>query len=160
MIIEYKNLSEITNTLTGKKKVLVGGCFDILHWGHIVFLRNAARLGDFLIVALESDEFIKKHKKRQPVHSIDKRAEILDSLKFVDLVIKLPLLKGFDDYLNLVKTVSPSFIAITEGDPQTENKKKQAKIVGAKLVAVTKRIHPFSTNSIIKNETFYRHRSS
>jgi len=73
-----------------KKKVLVGGCFDILHYGHIHFLKNARALGDYLVIALESDKNIKRIKGSfRPIHDQDKRREILESLNFVDEVIIL-----------------------------------------------------------------------
>ena len=54
--------------------VLVGGCFDILHFGHLMFLKNAKEEGKVLVVLLESDEFIKKFKHREPVHKQNERA--------------------------------------------------------------------------------------
>src|SRR6266403_2209747 len=52
-----------------KKIVLVGGCFDIIHFGHIQFLQKAKEAGDYLIVALEPDERIINYKKRTPIHT-------------------------------------------------------------------------------------------
>lgn len=160
MIIDYSQVENIIHKFEAKTKVLVGGCFDVFHYGHLIFLKKAKELGDVLIIALESDDFILKHKKRKPVHNIEQRAEILDSLKFIDIVIKLPLMKGYKDYLELVKKISPQFIAITEGDPQKQNKEKQAKIVGAKVITVTKKIKPYSTSFILKNAPFYWNRST
>ena len=59
------------------KKVLVGGCFDLIHYGHIVFLKEARKQGDYLIVALESDDNVKKYKgENRPVHKQSERAEM------------------------------------------------------------------------------------
>ena len=132
------------------KIVLVGGCFDLLHYGHLTFLKKAKKEGDFLIVALESDEFIKDHKDRVSIHSQDQRAEILASLVFVDLVIKLPIFRSDIEYSSFVKKIKPSIIAITKGDKQLDNKKKQAQEVGAKVVTVSDLIRDFSTKEIIK----------
>jgi len=134
-----------------KKKILVGGCFDLLHYGHLTFLRNAKKEGDFLIVALESDEFIKLRKKRSSIHNQEQRAEILAELEAVDLVVKLPLFKLDNEYFHLIKLIRPSVIAVTEGDSQMLNKKKQAAEIGAKLKTVSNLIAGFSTRSIIKN---------
>ena len=78
--------------------VLVGGCFDILHIGHIRFLKAARKQGDSLVVALESDEFIRLQKRREPFHTQAERAEILAALRSVDTVILLPLLSTDEDY--------------------------------------------------------------
>ncbi len=149
-IIALKELSEFIPKILAKKTVLVGGCFDLLHFGHLTFLRNAKQAGDFLIVALESDEFIKKYKKRDPIHLQEQRAEILASIKYVDLVIKLPLFKSDKEYYDLVERIKPSLIAVTEEDKQIRNKRKQAKLVGAKVAIVSSLVKNLSSQEIIK----------
>jgi cytidyltransferase-like protein len=124
LIIRYKDLHDKKQVFENKKTVLVGGCFDLIHFGHLKFLEKAKEQGDFLIVALESDEFIKKHKRKLPVHQQSERAEILSNLNMVDLIVLLPFFRTNNDYFNLVKKISPSIIAVTEGDKQLENKKK------------------------------------
>lgn len=69
------------------KKVLTYGTFDILHYGHIRLLKRARKLGDYLIVALSTEEFNKIKGKGTSYHSYEQRKEILESLKYVDLVI-------------------------------------------------------------------------
>ena len=69
------------------KKVLVGGVFDIIHYGHVHFLKNAKSLGDHLVVALESDKNVKRLKgEKRPIHNQNQRREMLESLEFVDEV--------------------------------------------------------------------------
>src|SRR3989337_4236939 len=93
------------------KKVLVGGCFDVIHYGHIHFLKQAKSLGDHLIVALESDKNIKRLKgKVRPIHSQNQRREMLESLSFVDKVIILSDNMTDSDYLKLVQDVKPHII--------------------------------------------------
>ncbi len=150
LIIKYNEIKEVKNFLKGKKTILVGGCFDLIHYGHLKFLEKANEQGDFLIVALESDEFIKKHKRKLPVHQQSERAEILSNLNMVDLIVLLPFFQTNDDYFELVKKVSPSIIAVTEGDKQLENKKKQAKEIGAEVKEVVTNLKNFSTRSIAK----------
>jgi len=133
-----------------KKIVLVGGCFDILHFGHIQFLEKARKCGDYLMVALEPDERIVQSKNRIPIHTQMERAQNLLALRHVDHVIFLPLLHGFDDYLQLVQQVKPHVIAITSNDPQRENKQKQADAIGTQLVAVTDMIGNFSSSVIYR----------
>lgn len=133
-----------------KKIVLVGGCFDLLHYGHYIFLKKAKNQGDYLIVAVESDQSIIKHKKRKPIHSQKQRTEILTELKCVDKVILLPYLSSDSEYELFVKKIHPDIIAVTQGDPQIENKRKQAAQVGGKLEIVTPVLGDYSTQKIIK----------
>lgn len=68
------------------KKVLTYGTFDLLHYGHIELLRRAKSLGDYLIVALSTDEFnLKKNKKSYYDYEI--RKKMLEAIRYVDLVI-------------------------------------------------------------------------
>lgn len=132
------------------KKVLVGGCFDILHFGHIQFLKKAKKLGDYLVIALESDENVKKLKGiNRPIHSQKQRKEILESLNFVDEVISLPKMKNDSDYETLVIKISPSYIAVTKGDHVISKKKNHAKKVNAKVVEIPK-AKSLSTSDITK----------
>ena len=66
--------------------ILTYGTFDLFHYGHMNLLRRARELGDFLIVALSTDEF-NSIKGKQSVMPYDKRKEILEAIRYVDLVI-------------------------------------------------------------------------
>src|SRR5208283_314558 len=70
----------------GKKIVFTNGCFDLLHIGHIRCLREARRLGDILIVGLNSDASVKRLKPGRPINEESHRAEVLASLDMVDYV--------------------------------------------------------------------------
>ena len=75
----------------GKKIVLANGCFDFFHVGHIRYLAGAKALGDCLIVAINSDEQVRKLKgKNRPLMPERERAEILSALKFADYVTIFP----------------------------------------------------------------------
>lgn len=133
------------------KIVLVGGCFDVLHLGHVIFLEKAKKLGDKLVVLLESDENIKKIKgNNRPINNQENRAKMLMNLRMVDQVIKLSGIKTDDEYIVLIKKIKPSIIAVTDGDKRIWQKKEQAKLVGAKLVKVTKLIPHQSTSRVIE----------
>jgi len=68
------------------KRVLTYGTFDLLHYGHIRLLKRAKALGDYLIVAISTDEFNAiKHKKAY--HNYETRKEMLEAIRYVDLVI-------------------------------------------------------------------------
>ena len=132
------------------KKVLVGGCFDILHYGHIHFLKKASSLGTRLVVALESDSSIKRLKgASRPIHSQVRRKEMLESLSFVDEVIILKNRMRDGDYRKLVTSLKPQIIAVTKGDPVMAKKKAHADTVGAKIVEIPK-IRVASTSRIAK----------
>ena len=133
-----------------KKIVLVGGCFDIVHLGHLIFLEKAKAKGDILIVLLESDENIRKNKgQNRPINNQENRAIFLTKLKMVDYVIKLPEMKSDEDYLEILKKIKPNIIAVSEGDSALEKKKKQAKEIGARVLEVNKLIPHQSTSLII-----------
>lgn len=134
-----------------KKVVLVGGCFDIVHLGHVIFLEKAKAEGDVLVVLLESDENIKKNKgNNRPVNNQANRAEFLTKLRMVDKVIKLPEMKSDEEYLEIIKKIKPDIIAVSEGDENLEKKKIQAQGIGSRVVEVTKRIPKQSTSRIIE----------
>lgn len=148
-IVHLSEIDQLHTETSHKQTVLVGGCFDLLHYGHLLFLQNAKKLGDILIIALESDEFIRNRKKRKPVHTQQQRAEILTALQVVDYVILLPYLKSDKEYFDLVSRVKPHIIAITENDPYKTHKQKQADQIGAKLEVVIPLLEQFSSSSII-----------
>ncbi len=147
---------DIEEPIPSEKRVLVGGCFDILHLGHVTFLDEAKKRGNILYVAVESDEFMKARKKRKPVHTQEERAFILSRLRPVDNVILLPFYQDDTHYFDLVRRVRPSVIAVTEDDPQLINKKKQAAEVGAKVEVVTGNINNLSSSSIQSYAPFSR----
>lgn len=69
------------------KKVITYGTFDLLHYGHINLLRRAKALGDYLIVALSTDEFNQNEKNKNCYFSYEQRKQLLESIRYVDLVI-------------------------------------------------------------------------
>jgi len=91
----------------GAKIVMANGCFDILHYGHVRFLQQAKALGDFLVVALNSDSSIARAKgTNRPINKQAERAELLLALDAVDLVVI------FDEAApgNIVKYLSPDVL--------------------------------------------------
>lgn len=68
------------------KKVITYGTFDLLHWGHIHLLERAKSLGDYLVVAISTDEF-NQIKHKEAYHSYEHRKYILEAIKYVDEVI-------------------------------------------------------------------------
>jgi len=71
----------------GKKIVFTNGCFDILHIGHIRYLKQAKEMGDILVVGLNADISVTLLKPQRPVNPQEHRAEILSSLNMVDYIV-------------------------------------------------------------------------
>lgn len=69
------------------KRVITYGTFDLLHYGHINLLRRAKQQGDYLIVGLSTDEFNDKEKSKKCYFSYEKRKQLLEAIRYVDLVI-------------------------------------------------------------------------
>ena len=90
IITSEKRLKEIVEEIKKEKKKIVftNGCFDLLHKGHVSFLKKAKQLGDILIVGINSDESVKKLKgKDRPIIDEESRAFVLSNLKSVDYVV-------------------------------------------------------------------------
>ncbi|MDH4226879.1 MAG: D-glycero-beta-D-manno-heptose 1-phosphate adenylyltransferase [Deltaproteobacteria bacterium] len=90
-----------------KKVVFTNGCFDILHAGHVRYLKKAASLGDVLVIGLNSDSSvrgIKGHKR--PIVPEKERAEVLSALGFVDYVV----LFGDSTPIKLITAVKPDIL--------------------------------------------------
>lgn len=107
----YKNWQELTRALSavrsGKKVVFTNGCFDILHVGHIHYLKEARSLGDFLVLGLNTDASVRKLKgEERPLQNEDDRAEILAALECVSFVT----LFAEPTPLELIKTVKPELL--------------------------------------------------
>lgn len=149
-----KKASEKISDLKTKNEtiVLVGGCFDILHAGHIAFLKAAKNSGDKLFILLESDDAIRQKKgNSRPIHTQEDRASILSSLNSVDYIILLPHLKSDAEYDELIFALKPDIIAITKGDSGKIHKLRQANLIDAKVIEVIGKIEEVSTTKL-KNE--------
>jgi len=115
---------EIAKYRKGKKIVFTNGCFDLLHVGHVRYLQEARALGDYLVVALNTDASVRKLKgKDRPVQTQDDRAEILSALECISAVT------FFDEAtpLHVIEKISPD-VLVKGGDWPIE------KIVGAEFV--------------------------
>ena len=95
-----------------KKVVFTNGCFDLLHVGHVRYLAEAKKLGDFLIVGINSDESVKRLKgPTRPIQNQQDRAEILKALEAVDETV----IFTEDTPENLIKSIRPD-ILVKGGD--------------------------------------------
>jgi len=90
-----------------KKVVFTNGCFDILHVGHIHYLRKARSLGDILVVGLNTDRSVRQIKgEKRPIVPQKDRAEVLAALEFVDYVV----LFDEPDPFSLIQKVKPTIL--------------------------------------------------
>lgn len=87
-IIEPTKITEhLKNIRHGKKIVFTNGCFDLFHYGHLAYLKEAKELGDLLVVALNSDKSIQKIKgEKRPWMPLQHRLAILAAFEFIDWV--------------------------------------------------------------------------
>ena len=116
-----------------RRLVFTNGCFDLLHVGHVRYLREARALGDALVVALNSDESVRRLKgDGRPVNTEEDRAEILLALECVDRVVVF----GEDRATGLIETIRPQIYA-KGGDytPESLNAEERAALdsVGAQI---------------------------
>jgi cytidyltransferase-like protein len=104
-----------------KKKVFVSGCFDMLHSGHIAFLKDAAEYGD-LYIGLGSDKTLKELKGREPVNSEEERLYMLSALACVHKV-SVNSGGGLIDFLDDIKILKPDILIVNE-DGHTPEKEQ------------------------------------
>ncbi|MEZ8820642.1 bifunctional D-glycero-beta-D-manno-heptose-7-phosphate kinase/D-glycero-beta-D-manno-heptose 1-phosphate adenylyltransferase HldE [Vibrio sp. 10N.222.54.A1] len=111
----------------GEKVVMTNGCFDILHAGHVSYMNHAAELGDRLIVAVNTDESVKRLKgPGRPVNPTDRRMAVLAGLGAVDWVVPF----SEDTPQRLISEVLPS-ILVKGGDYKPEDIAGGAEVIAA-----------------------------
>ncbi len=127
-ILDWSELRKVVDRrrAEGKKIVFTNGCFDIIHIGHIRYLREAKALGDVLVVGLNSDRSVSILKPDRPVNPQDQRGEVLASLEMVDYVTL------FDEETpyELIQLIRPD-VLVKGGDWKKEN------IVGSDIAKET-----------------------
>ena len=119
MVVNLPELVQITQRLKqqGKRIVFTNGCFDIIHTGHVRYLRSAREYGDVLIVGLNSDESVRNIKGgKRPIIPQADRGEVLSSLRFVDYVV---IFDEPDPY-TIIAAVKPD-ILVKGGDWRVED---------------------------------------
>ncbi len=143
-IVEREKLSSLVSQLKeqGKKIVFTNGCFDIIHTGHVRYLKGAKDMGDILVVGLNTDRSVSGIKPGRPVTPQEQRAEVLSALYMVDYITFF----DEDTPLELIKKIKPDILV--KGSDWRENE-----IVGRDIVRETHTIplvEGISTSEIIK----------
>jgi len=126
--------------------VFTNGCFDIIHRGHVDYLNESRKLGDRLVVGVNSDESVRRLKGNdRPINCVQDRVAVLKALRCVDDVVVFEE----DTPLNLIKTITPSII--TKGGDYTPSD-----VVGYGLarVVIISFVEGRSTTRIVQHEGF------
>ncbi|NPA13764.1 MAG: D-glycero-beta-D-manno-heptose 1-phosphate adenylyltransferase [Aquificae bacterium] len=112
-ILPLEELLKVLKPFRGKKKIVfTNGCFDILHAGHVHYLNECKKLGDILIVGINSDGSIKRLKgKNRPILELPLRAFVLSNLCAVDYVVPFEE----DTPLKLIEAIKPD-VLVKGGD--------------------------------------------
>jgi len=142
-----RNWNELRSTVhrlkaEGKKIVFTNGCFDLIHIGHVRSLKEAKKLGDVLVVGLNSDRSVSLIKPRRPIIPQEQRAEILASLDMIDYVSLFDAETPYE----LIKLIQPD-VLVKGGDWQKED------VVGVDIAKETHSIpyiQGISTTEIIE----------
>lgn len=157
-ILTYQSASRIARSLKKDKKriVLVSGCYDLLHPGHVFFFQKAKKYGDVLVVSLGSDKTIRQLKgKSRPVIDEKLRAQMIAALEVVDYVVvdkEKITMPGKINFEMLLKIIRPEVFAVNNTDSAIPEKSSMVAKYGAqlKLVDVTKGPDISSTKIINK----------
>ncbi|HAE40788.1 MAG TPA: D-glycero-beta-D-manno-heptose 1-phosphate adenylyltransferase [Candidatus Riflebacteria bacterium] len=147
-VLRHEQVVTLAAAIAGRQAVFTNGCFDILHPGHVYVLKEARKLGELLIVGLNSDSSVKRLKgETRPYHCFEDRAAVLAALACVDYVV------GFDEDTpkQLIEALTPK-ILVKGGDYNHDT------IVGADWVTghggevrVVPLLPGHSTTGILKN---------
>ncbi len=151
-ITDRSSIVKIAQKLKQENKTIVftNGCFDILHIGHLRYLKESKKFGDILIVGLNSDSSVKKLKgPKRPINNESDRAELLASLIYVDYVV----IFSENSPSNLINNIKPNIY--TKGADYTIETLPEAEIVqknGGKVEFINFIEGKSTTNTIKKIE--------
>jgi D-beta-D-heptose 7-phosphate kinase/D-beta-D-heptose 1-phosphate adenosyltransferase len=148
-VISLKKIVKIRKELKkeGKKVVFTNGCFDILHKGHVYLLKRAKKLGDILIVGLNSDSSVKRIKgEKRPIFSVRDRAFVLSSIDVVDYIV----IFNEDTPLKVIKAIEPDVLVKgADWDKKSIVGREIVESLGGKVVRIPV-LKGFSTTSVIE----------
>ena len=146
IINEESELRLLRDKNKNKKIVLTSGCFDLLHYGHICHLEESKNCGDYLVVAVNSDDSEKRLKgNTKPVVPENQRIKILQALRFVDAVFVF----DEDDVCKYFEILKPDCFTIGEESAIDYYNEIVAAQNSKTLVHIIKRRKDYSTTKII-----------
>lgn len=125
----------------GQKVVLAQGAFDILHIGHIHYLRLAKRGGDILFVATEKDETLRLNKgEKRPFNNVDDRLNFLSELEAVDYTFAYGEVINYNRsneiFARRLNALAPTLLAVSVWDHNFSNKKTLAERAGIEILSI------------------------
>ena len=130
------------------KIIFVNGCFDVLHPGHIQLFKYAKSLGDYLIVAIDSDKRVSEMKgPERPIFSQSDRSQTLEAIRYIDVV---HIFDSKEDLENLLKSIGPDIMVVGSDW-------KGKEVVGeqyAKTVRFFDRVGGYSTTKTLQGLTY------
>ena len=148
-IIELTNLIGIVKNLKSQNKKIIttNGVFDILHAGHVSYLQYAKKLGDVLIVGINSDSSVRQIKgEKRPINDEKSRAKVLAALECVDYVFVF----GEKNPIAWLSKIKPNF-HVKAGDYKIEEILEKAIVEkNAGKIVIAKMVNGYSTTSLIK----------
>lgn len=148
-VLKRSEAEKIVQKLKNENKTIVftNGCFDILHVGHVRYLKESAKFGDVLVIGLNSDSSVRRLKgNSRPINNEMDRAELLSELGFVDYVV----IFDEDTPEKLLDEIKPNIY--TKGADYTLDTLKEAKTVlkNGGRVEFIKLVEGKSTTNVIK----------
>jgi D-beta-D-heptose 7-phosphate kinase/D-beta-D-heptose 1-phosphate adenosyltransferase len=149
-LLDKKALSKYITRVRreGKKIVLTSGSWDMLHVGHMRYLKSAKEQGDILIVGVDSDKKIQKRKgPDRPIVPEDERVEMLSYLGYIDVIF---LKKHSEQANNLIRLVLPDILVISESTKHDPKKYKEVKNFCDKLLILKPQAETSTTARIRK----------
>ncbi len=160
LITSKQEIKQLINSykMQGKKIVFTNGCFDILHSGHVSYLKGSKAQGDVLIVGLNNDESIKRLKGWQrPINALNDRVQVLSELSCIDHIIPFGEL-GDDTPISVLKQIKPHFF-VKGGDYKHKflPEEKILKSMGCEIIFLPTVANKSTTNVISKiqeNQSF------
>jgi cytidyltransferase-like protein len=111
--------------------VMVSGCFDVLHGGHVEFLLQAKSLGERLVVSVASDESLFRHKGRRSSIPLRHKIRLLESLTMVDEVVTGENPELGLDFQDHFLRIRPHYLVVTEDDEYADKKRALCRTIGA-----------------------------
>lgn len=153
---KYVNYLEIASLIEqeknkGRSIVLTGGCFDLLHEGHLAHLYGCKKYGDILVVNVVNDKRVKIHKgNSRPINNENRRAKIIGALEVVDYSTVYPSV-DLGPTTELALIIRPDFVVQSKEAWERTDSSGLQKILGNKtrLINLRRSSHKVSTTSII-----------
>jgi cytidyltransferase-like protein len=137
-----------------KIKVLVTGVFDVLHKEHLIFLRKAQKLGDYLVVGIESDKRVSEIKgPNRPIHNQDARVARIAQEHIADEIIILPeQFSSREDHLTFIKSIQPDILAVSSHTAHLDKKKAIMEVCGGRVEVIHDH-NPTISTTILLNQS-------